>query len=416
MVPVADGDPEPGGREAERAEAPSVRSVHEEPSVLRQVEGVRLVGEVGDEQVERPVPVQVGDFDPHARLRPSEAAEGCAGLHGLFAEAPRAIVHPEVVRLGVVGHIEVGQSLPGEVVADHAEPPGGQRADPDPATDFLEPPAAEVSVEEVGDAGEFRRAAVVAASVGGEALERRVVVHVTRDEQVEMPVRVVVAEHRGGRPSLVGRKGRGGGVSRRVVVPEEQGVGAVGRSVEVEVAVPVRVADRGAHPVAGRWRERVGYRGETQRRRVGPPVLVERVRPGALDEVEVEVPVAVVVQQRQAAAHDLGQEVVGLRVRSAARVPPELHAGGLGDVGEPDLEAGSRSGNRDAERDGSRAEPRPAGAAPQASGRQRRLTEAGPMSPSDGVPASCMASFNSARSIRSTAATPGSPNAASPHR
>ena len=135
---------------------------------------------------------------------------------------------------------------------------------------------------------------------------------------------------------------------------------------------------------------------------VRSPVFEEPVRAFALDEIEVEVTVGVAIEEGDSRPHDLGHEIGRAPGVAPAGVVDELDAGSGGRVGEARLRAGSDNTGQstgDEERED-----------------QRRSTECGPMSPRLGVPASCMASFNSARRIRSTASTPASPKAASPQR
>ena len=303
---------------------------------LGQIDGVRFVGEVGQQDVEVEIAVKVADVHAHPRLRAAEAAERGAEEQGFLAEGPVPPVHPEVVRLGVVRHIEIEPSVAREVVAHHPETPGGERGDPRPPAHFPESSAAEVPVEEIGQSADVGGVAVVLPAVGGVAGEVRVVVHVAGHEEVEPAVGVVVAEGRRSGPAVV----PGGFPLGRLAAREpgglagvlEQRVPAVPGAEEIEVAVVVGVADRHPHSVRLR-RRRPGARRRLPETEIAE-VLEEPVGARPLHEVEVEVAVAVVVEEPEAGTHDFGHEVGRAPGFAASGAMVEAESRGAGDLGE----------------------------------------------------------------------------------
>ena len=89
------------------------------PHVL--VQGVVLVGEVGDEELGKAVAVDVLGVDAHARLRLAVHVVGGARELGGVVEGAVAAVEEEEVRVHVVGDVEVDQAVVVEVGRHHAE-------------------------------------------------------------------------------------------------------------------------------------------------------------------------------------------------------------------------------------------------------------------------------------------------------
>ena len=169
VVEISQGDAEPGHAEAERPQSEVDRAVHEADSRFRQIDGIRLVGEVREQDVEDAVAAEIPYLHSHSGLRTAETAERGAEQQGLFPEGPVALVHPQVIRLGVVRHVEVRPSVAREVLANDSQAPGRQSRDPGLASDFHERAVATVAVEEIRQAGYVGRVAVVLLTGGREA-------------------------------------------------------------------------------------------------------------------------------------------------------------------------------------------------------------------------------------------------------
>ena len=164
-------------------------------------------------------------------------------------------------------------------------------------------------------------------------------VHVTRDEQIEPAVAVVVAEARAGRPAARHDAHALGDVGERAVaIVAIEAVGPVVRDVEVRPAVVVDVAGRDAEaPSFVRDAGAIGDVGELEvaivaEERGAPRALgrrlsaLERSACRAVDQIDVEPPVVVDVDERDAAGR---------------RVEDERFSGGPGSMAEC-LEARTR--------------------------------------------------------------------------
>ena len=178
-----------------------------------------------------------------------------------------------------------------------------------------------------------QRPAVVGGAAGHEArlVRRHQEAVVVADEEIEPTVAVVVEERRGGaEPAIVDARRRGHVAEGAVAVVPEQLIRPQVGEVEVDPAVVVEVAGGDADAVPGgldagalgdvdeaERARAVGARlevvaveavgeGRRRRRREDPFLgrrVVDRV---ALAEVDVEVAVVVVVEQRHRGAHHLG--------------------------------------------------------------------------------------------------------------
>ena len=97
------------------AEAGGHRHVFEQAAAEVAVEGGDVVGEVGLEDVEAAVEVEVPHRHAHARLGGAELAVGDAARHGHVAERAVVLVPVEDRGGGVAGHVQVGPAVAVEV-------------------------------------------------------------------------------------------------------------------------------------------------------------------------------------------------------------------------------------------------------------------------------------------------------------
>ena len=185
-------------------------------------EGVGLVEEVGDEEVGRPVAVEVVGDDPHAGGRPPRAVQGDAGGHARLLEPEAAAVEEEEVGREVVGDEEVEPAVAVEVGDRQAEAAAvGGGVDPGLAADVGEGAVPVVAEEQVGLRRESRGRAVQrparAVPAGGDV--DRVGLDVGDDDEVEVAVAVEVAEAGRRRPAVGADAGALGDVLERPVPP-----------------------------------------------------------------------------------------------------------------------------------------------------------------------------------------------------
>ena len=349
------------------------------------VEPEHLVREVADQQRRPAAAAVVGRVRAHARARDARLAEGDARGHADVAEAAVAAILVELVRLGVVGHEEIGPGVRVEVDQREPERLGPRVLEPGLLGGVLEDAAGKAAVEPqalalVG----LRRAVGLALPVerAEEILLDRPA-DVVGDHQVEPAVLVVVEEH--------GARGEAGiadaGLCRHVrerpaAQVAEQAVRAEAGHVQVDATVVVVVGGRDPKPIhLDRQARRLGHVREMalavvaiQRRQARLLGTARKAR--GVHEEDVLGAVAVVVEERDPRAHRLGQVLLP---EGAARVT-ERDAGGGRDVAEADAGSGCRlrvearkGGNqhRGRERDERREPPHlwpPAAEAPAATG------------------------------------------------
>ena len=323
-----------------------------ELAVAVPIERVRLAPQVGHVEVEVAVLVEVDELDAHPGLGGPVAVQAAACPDPAVLEDGAPVVDPEQVGGGVVRHVDVEVTV--EVRVAHREteavPEGRVDSGPQGGVGEAEPS------ERVEDVRRGRvvvvRAAVVGFAVVVEALDLDRVrpAEVVHDIEVELAVAVGV-EHRGARgPARIAHLELRGLVREGAVpVVHVHDVRSDVGHEQVRVPVPVEVPAGRAHAIRGAAHPRfLGHVREAQgASRLG--VVPKEAVPGALDalgrlaqdppldQIEVEVAVAVVVEHGDAAAHDLGEAVpVG-----AVRHVHEVHASRGADLAEPD---GGRGG------------------------------------------------------------------------
>ncbi len=272
------------------------------------------------------VVVDVGRGAPHARLRAPSLVDGTASLEGAVDEGAVAAVLPELVRRLVVGDEEIGPAIAIEIGGNDAEAVAESGAQTCRRGDVGDAQAARrilpfVAQQGVGSGRRVaQRAAVVrsaggvlAGEVGGERPD-----HVVGDEEVEVAVGVGVEEGGAGAPPRVAGARFLGDVGKEHpaglgAVVAQQGVATDVGDVEVGIAVAVDVADGNPHAVAavvaaGACRDVF----EAAVAAVAPQLVAglrrAAVETAALHQVEVEIAVAVEVEERAAAPHDLREE------------------------------------------------------------------------------------------------------------
>ena len=341
------------------SEARPHRLPGEQAVSLVAVEAGGLAVEVGDHEVEEAVVVVVAEVGPHAGLRAAVAAVAHPRQQGHVGEGAVAVVAVEEVGGLVVGHEDVHVAVAVVVGGGEAHPLARGIEDPGRGGDVGKGAVTGIAVEDVGRPGEILRAGigpqvrrrVLARS--GEEVRRQVpaagvegVLHVVGHVEVEETVVVVIEEGAARAPRRVAHPGPGGEVGEGPVPPAAQeDVRSVVGDVEVGVAVVVVVrrgdADAVA-PVVG-----AGLAADLAEGAV-PQVAVElvglrglgAVEGVAVDGVDVEAAVAVVVEEGAARPHGLDEVLAA----GAAVGVVEADAGLIGDVDEGGLAFGGGGG------------------------------------------------------------------------
>ena len=281
---------------------------------------------MGHEKVLVAVAVEVGCIDAHARLGAPHVVESDAGQQRLVVEPASSVVDPKLVRVAVVGHVEVGPAVGVEIGGNDSQSGPECRVKPGRFGHVFEAAPALVAKQAVGNGVVGAGPTIVARATLGIAFTLEVgrKVSIMGDEQVQPPVTVVVKEGGARAPArIIGSRELGYVAERAIAVVAKHLVGADVRDIEVDPSVVVEVGGRDAHAVAARVDARLpGHVGESRRRlaaRPGEPgrgeiVAVEavlgrtfslpreagRVRArrqlGALNKIKVEVAIVVIVK------------------------------------------------------------------------------------------------------------------------
>ena len=279
--------------------------------------------EVGHEQVFVAVVVDIAGHHSHACLRCSLRVDRCSRQQSAILEALACPVDPEQVGHLIVGDVEVEKAVAVDVGGNDAEPGTRLGQDAERRGDVLEGAGAVVAIEAIGLGAVALGSAVVGPAVGRVAALARgqAVVDVVDDVEIEIAVAVVVEEAGTDRPALSAADARPGGdiLEGAIAAVAPQLVGAEVGEEDVDMAVAVDVTGRDAHAVAGGVQAaRCRDVGETQLalavrqlvavETVGPEVVAALRRSSdrrTLNQVEIEVAVVVVVEERATRAHHL---------------------------------------------------------------------------------------------------------------
>ena len=295
------------------------------------VERAPLAGQVGDQDVDIAVPVEVLGGNAHARARHSIRGIGCPRDQSSLGEGSIPLVEPEVVGCTIVGDVEVDPPVLIEVAADDPERWSGDFADPRFDGHVTKAPVSLIAEELVRDRTVGRWGTIVSLSGWREALLVSLdgEVDILADVEVQVPIAVIVEKDRARAPAGIADARGGGDITKRPIsVVAQQHLSVKARQVEIDVPVRVVVSRRHAHavvvePRAARLRH-VGEaecspgdqlvavefvaRGPATRGREEPHrVPFGRREPAPLQEVDVEVAIAVEIEEGHARPHDLGQ-------------------------------------------------------------------------------------------------------------
>ena len=150
VVEIEEPGAETRHRQTRGREARGRRTVFVAELAVVDVERVRLIDDVGHEEIEVTVGVDIAGRDPHSRFGLPRGVERDTEKERLVEEAAPALVQPQLIRFAVIRDIEVEPSVIVEIRAEHAETRGTHAAYPRRAGDVREPPAALVAIELVG--------------------------------------------------------------------------------------------------------------------------------------------------------------------------------------------------------------------------------------------------------------------------
>ena len=256
------------------------------------------------------------------RAAPQQAAIG---------EPHVAVVEPKLVQHGVVGDEHVGVAVAVEVRAHRAQAVAERDVHAGRVGRIRERAVAVVAVQAI----HRRRLIDVRPAIGGMQrgggailFDGRRPVDVVDDEQIQVAIQIQVQKRGGGAPARVANpRLRGHVLKTAAPVVAQQRVGAEIRHIEIRIAIVVVIAGGHAHAVAA-----IGGVAEVARlvEMAVVPVQVQpvrRIRPRcadapALHQVQVQIVVPIHVHQRDAAGHDLRQQVPLHMARNMREIHP----------------------------------------------------------------------------------------------
>ena len=273
-------------------------------------EGCRLAVEVGDDQVDPAVPIQISGTHAHPRLIAAVGVRRDARHHAHLFEAEPAHVSKEEIRRPIVGDVQVDPPVVVDVGGDDSQPPPVVVDDPcfpgrvDEATAVIAKQSVREGYDEARGAADVPRCAGAPTELG----VGRIPGPIMADVEVEVAVVIEVREGGRSRPGAGASQAPSFGdvLEGAVALVAVEGVSIPSGDEQVGVAVVVDVADGDPVPIAGRQGLESGEpRGVLE----GAVALVaeEAVAPGGpagvrrkgptLDHVNVEPAVAIVVEE-----------------------------------------------------------------------------------------------------------------------
>ena len=211
---------------------------------------------MGRVDVEPAVVVVVPRSKPHARLRHPVAVDGASEERCRLAEHDppsrlRPLVDKQKVGGGVIGDIDIGATVVGEVGHRHAERLVARAEQPPRLGHRPEEPVAKIFVALVGPVLDVAGMADPRLSFDVAAVHRLegVVADIIANIEIEIAIEVEIGP--GGRraPAFVANPGRSGDIDERPVAEVAvQGVGPDVRHIDIVEAVVVEVSD--GHPLS----------------------------------------------------------------------------------------------------------------------------------------------------------------------
>jgi hypothetical protein len=200
VIEIEEAGAKTGSLQARGGEPGGHRSIFEAKSLVVQVQRVGLIDDVGDENVQIAVFVDIPRGDSHTRFRLPGAVEGYPEENGLVDESAIALIEPKLVCLSIVGDVEIEFPIIVPVGAHHSEPGRSRRTESRLRGNVVEPASPLIVIEHIRSPGKDLGGAVVGASVSLGALLLCIVRDVVSHIEIEIAVGVVIAERRRRRP------------------------------------------------------------------------------------------------------------------------------------------------------------------------------------------------------------------------
>ena len=207
------------------------------------------------------VTVEIGDIDPHSRFGHSVGVD-CASAHiGLVLESAVFLVDPQLIRITVIGDVDVRPAVAVQVGGDDAQSCPVRTGNARLYRDVFEGAVTTVAVEDTGDGLVCRGCTVVACARARIALLiiLDTVIDVVGDIEIEKAVAIIIEECCACPPLAAPCDARScrhiGEGSIAVVMKELIGCAEMGDEY-VDASVVVEVADRHTHAVSPRAESR----------------------------------------------------------------------------------------------------------------------------------------------------------------
>src|SRR5579872_591046 len=288
--------------------------------------GISLSRQRGHDNVRKAIVIVILKHHTHARQRSAVRIQRGSSLKGNFFERAIAVVMKQILLHAVVCYIDVGESIAIVVGKGHPEAMPFLSGDARVLTYIFKSSVAPVVIKNVCGARKFSRRTIGVKVAAAVLAVLRVPFHVTRDEQVEFAVVVIIEKSGRDGPTPAGDPGLRGHIGERSVsIVVIENVPAVTGDVQIRIAIVVVVADRDAHAVVAIARIsqtcllRYISEGTVSILAVESipiarivTVKIFRLPHGAsyvatIDDKNIEQAIVVVVQERDAAGHGLDE-------------------------------------------------------------------------------------------------------------
>ncbi len=330
-----------------------------------QEECIDFADQMRHEEILRAVSIDVVHGHAHIGLCAARGIKRAAHWNRLIRKRAVFAIDPEIIRAEVVGDKDVGPAIGVDIIDGDAQtgtggegPRGGRRAligrgqpvarfafprDSRRVTDVLEHDLSssgrllsrDVVVQLVRAATKRRGGTIIGLILVPEAPVRRNVIDVIGHIQIQPAVEVIVDEAGGAAPERIIDPGRNRNVQKRAVtLIEIQDVGAVVGHVQLWKPIVVRVSNGRAHAVT-----RIAHTGILgdidkaavcllakepigDRVRAGPLLTIKRIV--AAHQIDIQVAILVIIQQRTSAEHAFGQEMSPFASRDMQKIHASL--------------------------------------------------------------------------------------------
>ena len=121
VIPIKKHRAESGEIDGRMSQTSGTGDILEVTLTLILIESVRFTDQVRHDQILQPISIDISVGDPHSRLSLTKDVDGQTHLHRSIMKPPRAIAEPGLVRLSIIGHVEIQHTIAIEIASNHAQ-------------------------------------------------------------------------------------------------------------------------------------------------------------------------------------------------------------------------------------------------------------------------------------------------------